>query len=233
MHIALAADPNNPAFAPEPYTPDYQRAMHDSMSGLVSQAFGLLRGRAGALPVEARDEAAALISREADVQGRFQPLLERPIDAVKTRVHGDYHLGQVLFTGSDFMIIDFEGEPVRSLTERRLKHSPLKDVSGMLRSFHYAAYSGLFDHRKGGSTESNAALEQMADAWQLWVSSTYLREYLQTAGNARFLPQNRGDLQIVLDAYLLEKAVYELIYELSNRPNWVAIPLKGILYLIG
>ncbi|MEO5952436.1 MAG: putative maltokinase [Chloroflexia bacterium] len=232
MHIALAANPDNPAFAPEPYTPDYQRAMHDAMSSLVTQAFNLLRPRASALPAQAQDEATALIAREADVQNRFQPLLDRPIQAVKTRVHGDYHLGQVLFTGDDFMIIDFEGEPVRSLAERKLKHSPLKDVAGMLRSFHYAAYSGLFDHQKNGGAESAATLEQMADAWQLWVSAAYLREYLQTAGDAPFLPRTRDDLEVVMDAYLLEKAVYELIYELNNRPNWVMIPLKGILYLI-
>lgn len=233
MHLALAAGTRNPAFEPEAYTLDYQRSMHDAMSALVAQAFNLFRNRAAALPPQAQDKAAALINREADVQSRFQPLLDRPIDAVKTRVHGDYHLGQVLFTGTDFMIIDFEGEPVRSLAERKLKHSPLKDVAGMLRSFHYAAYSGLFAHRANGGADSPAALEQMADSWQLWVSAAYLRSYLQTAGSAPFLPQTREDLEVVLDAYLLEKAVYELIYELNNRPNWVMIPLKGILYLIG
>lgn len=232
MHIALASDPSDPAFAPEAYTPEYQRAMYDAMTALTGTAFGLLRGRADSLPAQAQDEASALMSRQDDVQERFRPLLDRSLQAVKTRVHGDYHLGQVLFTGSDFMIIDFEGEPVRVLAERRLKHSPLKDVAGMLRSFHYAAYSGLFDHQKNGGTEEMATLEGRADAWQLWVSAAYLRSYLLTASNASFLPPTRDDLQVVLDAYLLEKAVYELIYELNNRPNWVMIPLKGILPLI-
>lgn len=234
MHVALVADPKNPAFAPEPYTPDYQRAVHTAMSALVARAFNLLRARAPDLPAEVQDDVATLIARETDISSRFQPLLDHSIQATKTRVHGDYHLGQVLFTGKDFMIIDFEGEPVRSLAERKLKHSPLKDVAGMLRSFHYAAYSGLSNHLKNSGTDSGSAstFEHMADAWQLWVGAAYLREYLQTAGDAPFLPQTRDDLRVVMDAYLLEKAVYELIYELDNRPNWVAIPLKGILYLL-
>ena len=232
MHIALASDPSDSAFAPEPYTPEYQREMHNSMSGLTQQAFGQLRARLADLPAQARDEADALLSRQGEVQGKFGAFQERDLAARRTRVHGDYHLGQVLFTGDDFMIIDFEGEPVRPLSERRMKHSPLKDVAGMLRSFHYAAYSGMFDYQKAGAIEDAATLEHLADAWQLWVSAAYLREYLQTAGGAAFLPRSRDDLQVVLDAHLLEKAVYELIYELNNRPNWVIIPLKGILYLL-
>jgi maltose alpha-D-glucosyltransferase/alpha-amylase len=232
LHIALASDPSDPPFAPEPYTPEYQREMHASMSALTDQAFRLLRGRLGDLPSQTRDESDALLARQGEVAGKFGALQERPLAASRTRCHGDYHLGQVLFTGGDFMIIDFEGEPVRSLAERRLKHSPLKDVAGMLRSFHYAAYSGLFDYQKAGGDTDATSLERLADAWQLWVSAAYLREYLQTTAGADFLPRSRDDLQIVLDAHLLEKAVYELIYELNNRPDWVMIPLKGILYLL-
>lgn len=231
MHIALASDHSDPAFAPEPYTPEYQREMHASMSGLTDTAFNLLKGRIADLPRQAQDEASALMNKQSDVQSRFGVLLERTLQATRTRCHGDYHLGQVLFTGSDFMIIDFEGEPVRPLSERRMKHSPLKDVAGMLRSFHYASYSGMFDFQKDNAGEC-ANLEQLADTWQLWVSTAYLREYLQTTAGATFLPNNRSDLQVVLDAYLLEKAVYELIYELNNRPTWVMIPMKGILSLV-
>ncbi len=232
MHIALASDPTDPAFAPEPYTPEYQRAMYNSMNALTEHAFGLLRSRLSYLHAQVQEEGNALLARQAEVQSKFGVLLERPLAATRTRCHGDYHLGQVLYTGRDFMIIDFEGEPVRSLAERRLKHSPLKDVAGMLRSFHYAAYSGMFSYQQAAEVKNLASLEPLADAWQQWVSVSYLREYLQTAGGASFLPQNRKDLQVVLDAHLLEKAVYELIYELNNRPGWVMIPLKGILSLL-
>ena len=231
LHRALSTDPSDPAFAPEPFTPEYQHEMHDSMRTLTDQAFTLFKGRMADLPAQALAEANDLLARQGEVLARFGALLDNTLRATRTRCHGDYHLGQVLFTGDDFMLIDFEGEPVRSLAERRLKHSPLKDVAGMLRSFHYAAYSAMFDYQKSGGAEA-AHLERLADAWHLWVSAAYLREYLQTAGSAPFLPQSRDDLEVVLDAHLLEKAVYELIYELNNRPGWVMIPLKSILYLI-
>lgn len=231
MHSALASDPANPAFAPEPFTPEYQGAMHGSMRALTEEAFRLLRGRVDDLPSETRAEASTLLNHQSDVLARFEPLSAHQIQAMRTRCHGDYHLGQVLWTGNDFIIIDFEGEPVRSLEERRLKHSPLKDVAGMLRSFHYAAYSGMFDSiTRHGPQEG---IELRADLWQLWISAAYLRSYLDTAGGAPWLPATSADLRLLLDAHLLEKAVYELLYEINMRPDWVQIPLKGILQLLG
>ena len=150
-----------------------------------------------------------------------------------TRIHGDYHLGQILFTGNDFVIIDFEGEPARALEERRKKRSPLQDVAGMLRSFHYAAYAPLLQRESG----KNLAQEQMqvmgdwAQYWQTWVSAAFLKTYLEVAGNSIFIPQGREELALLLDVYLLDKAVYELGYELNNRPTWVRIPLDGISQL--
>src|ERR1041385_2900720 len=126
------------------------------------------------LPPEMRDQARDLIARQAEIFHRCDSVLGNPIHAMRTRCHGDYHLGQVLYTGSDFMIIDFEGEPVRSLVERRAKHSPLKDVAGMLRSFHYAAFSGMFDHISRNKASDQATLERAeswAVAWQTWISA--------------------------------------------------------------
>jgi maltose alpha-D-glucosyltransferase/alpha-amylase len=141
----------------------------------------------------------------------------------------------VLWTGSDFVIIDFEGEPVRSLKERREKHSPLKDVTGMLRSFHYAAYAAMFSRvtKDVVASEAQACIEGWADAWHKWVSVAYLKEYLAVAAAGNFLPRNPQDLRTLFDIYLLEKAVYELIYELNNRPDWIRIPLQGVRELIG
>jgi maltose alpha-D-glucosyltransferase/alpha-amylase len=152
------------------------------------------------------------------------------VDAARIRIHGDYHLGQVLYANNDFFILDFEGEPARSLAERRAKYSPLKDVAGMLRSFSYAAYAGLLAHtaRRPDDLER---LEAWANLWEEWSSAVFLKAYRETAGGASFLPADERQFQRLLDAYLLDKALYELLYELNNRPSWVRIPLRSILSL--
>jgi maltose alpha-D-glucosyltransferase/alpha-amylase len=191
----------------------------------------MLHSRLADVPPDVQPEAEVVLSQEMEIARRFDVLLERPIHALRTRIHGDYHLGQVLYTGADFMIIDFEGEPARPLSERRQKGSPLQDVAGMLRSFHYAAYAAYFYiiDRPDRSERSAADLETWARYWHLWVSVAYLQTYLQVADGAPFIPADRKELKALLDAYLLSKAVYELGYELNNRPHWVAIPLQGIL----
>ena len=149
---------------------------------------------------------------------------------MRTRIHGDYHLGQVLYTGADFVIIDFEGEPARPLSQRRLKRSPLQDVAGMLRSFHYAAYAPLLAGTGTVKIDASNAqnLNRWASAWAAWVSDRFLAEYLKLAGEDVFLPPTRAQIMALLQIHVLEKAVYELGYELNNRPEWVAIPLEGI-----
>jgi maltose alpha-D-glucosyltransferase/alpha-amylase len=187
----------------------------------------LLRGRWDALPDNARADAEQVLTREGDIAAHFDTLLGPTLGALRTRIHGDYHLGQVLYTGSDFMIIDFEGEPARPLAERRQKRSALQDVAGMLRSFHYAAYAAYFE-QIGNHVETDAA-EPWTAYWHRWVCVAYLQKYLEIARHAAFLPRSDRELKTLLDAYLLEKAVYELGYELNNRPSWVRIPLQGIL----
>ena len=230
LHLALAADATDPAFAPEPFAMPYQHELFAAVEQLLDTALRLLGGRLAALPAATRQEAEGVMGLRRQILTRCAPLIERELTAQRTRCHGDYHMGQVLYTGSDFMIIDFEGEPLRSLPERRMKHSPLKDVGGMLRSFHYAAYAALFS-QAGADSATPARLEPWATAWHRWMSVAFLAEYLQVAAEGAFLPPTRGDLQVLLDAYLLEKAVYELIYELNNRPDWVRIPLQGIVQL--
>jgi maltose alpha-D-glucosyltransferase/alpha-amylase len=150
---------------------------------------------------------------------------------MRIRIHGDYHLGQVLYTGKDFKIIDFEGEPARALSERRLKRSPLRDVAGMVRSFQYAAYSVLMQ-RSSFRAEDISLLEPWADLWYRSISALFLQSYLDTVGKAVFLPAEGEELQILFQAFVLEKAVYELGYELNNRPAWMVIPLRGIRGLL-
>ncbi|MGE0683893.1 MAG: maltose alpha-D-glucosyltransferase [Candidatus Binatia bacterium] len=236
MHIALASEPDDPVFAPEPFSTLYQRSLYQSMRSLAIQSFQLLRQHLKHLPEAALTEARQVLDRESEIFQRFQAILHHKMAAMRTRYHGDFHLGQVLYTGKDFVIIDFEGEPARPLSERRMKRSPLRDVAGMLRSFHYAAYTALFDQVNRGAINSHpggiAALEPWVQLWHVWASAAFLGAYFDKAGHETFMPRNRTDLQILLDVFLLEKAVYELSYELNNRPTWVQVPLRGILQLL-
>jgi maltose alpha-D-glucosyltransferase/alpha-amylase len=230
LHLALASRSGDPYFEPEPFSTLYQRSIYQSMRNLTARVFQLLRARLNYLPDNVRGEARRALDYEDEVFYMFHALLEHKMTAMRTRIHGDYHLGQVLYTGKDFVIIDFEGEPARSLTERRLKRSPVRDVAGMLRSFHYAAHHAIF--ARHSRPEDLPAMEQWAYFWQLWVSAGFLQSYLEEAGQGTFLPKEEHDLQVLLDAFCLEKAIYELGYELNNRPDWVKLPIQGILQLL-
>jgi maltose alpha-D-glucosyltransferase/alpha-amylase len=228
LHRALGSAPDDPHFAPEAITPHHQRAMYQSMRALAGQVYRLIGGHTTQIP-----QLVQVADLQEAVLARFRRLLEGTIEAKRIRCHGDYHLGQVLYTGRDFLIIDFEGEPARPLSERRIKRTPLRDVTGMIRSFHYAAYAALLAQMKGPAGPSNSAyLQPWALFWYLWVSATFLRSYLAEAGPAGLLPKDRRQLEIMMDALLLEKALYELRYEINHRPDWVRIPIEGILQLL-
>lgn len=237
LHLALASDSSDPDFAPEPFTSDFQSNLSESMIRVARQALGLLRDRLESLPAETQQSVLHVLSLEDAILSQFRALETIRLSSLRTRVHGDYHLGQVLYTGSDFIIIDFEGEPERSLAERRTKRSPLCDVAGMLRSFHYAAMT-TFRHATEDLRASSAAARQINTQTQFWkrvVSMAFLKSYLRVASQGAFLPQKRDELNALLRIYLLDKAMYELVYELKNRPDWVMIPLEGVsdLFLKG
>ena len=233
LHNVLASGLELPDFAPEPFTSLYQRSVYQSMRNLTGEVFRLLHKRLDALPTEVRSEAATVLELKDKVLQLFESIHKTKITSSRIRCHGDYHLGQVLYTGDDFVIIDFEGEPARSIGERRLKRSPLRDVAGMLRSFHYAVFASLFSHDHQGalSQETLQHIDSVIQFWHRWVCAVFLRAYLETAGSSSFIPPNKGELRIMLEAFVLEKAVYELGYELNNRPGWVKIPLQGISQL--
>jgi len=234
LHRVLASDPEDPVFAPEPFSKLYQRSLYQSMRSLTGWVFPLLRRQLGDLPETALPFARVVLESERMLPSRFLSFADRKIKASRIRCHGDYHLGQVLYTGKDFVLLDFEGEPARPLSERRIKRCPLRDVAGMLRSFHYAAYVSLFAHEGEGwaSTEDKASLEFWARFWKVWVSGVFLSAYLEVAAPGGFLPDSKEDLHALLEFYLLEKAIYELGYELNNRPDWVRIPLQGLNELL-
>ncbi len=234
LHLALASQPENPDFAPEPFTSFYQRSIYQYMRNLAGQALLLLKKRLPQLPPETQQLAQVVLNRQEQLMERFKSVLNLKITGQRTRCHGDYHLGQVLYTGKDFIIIDFEGEPARPMSERRMKRSPLRDVAGMLQSFNYAATLALRNEVDSGMIrpESLSAMEQWAQFWYGWVSVAFLNSYLVTADGATFLPKAKEEMQVLLDAYMLEKATYELGYELNNRPDWAEIPLQRILQLL-
>jgi maltose alpha-D-glucosyltransferase/alpha-amylase len=226
LHAALASDKTDPDFAPETFTVHYRHSLYQSMRTLASKGLALLRDRLNELPETARRDATEILGMEQRILSRFRAVLDRKITAMRLRIHGDYHLGQVLYTGKDFVILDFEGEPARPISERRLKRSPLKDAAGMLRSFSYAANFAL--QSDAIRPEDRPGLEPWGKFWQVWVSAAFLKCYLATAAQAAFLPKSRDEMKVLLDLFILEKAIYELSYELNNRPDWVHVPLQGI-----
>ena len=227
LHRALAADADDADFAPEPLTATDFSELAETVRTTADQVLARLRERHGALDPATRETAAAVLAAEPVLRERIAALSAQPVAAAKTRTHGDYHLGQVLNTGADFVIIDFEGEPAKSLAERRRKRSPLRDVAGMLRSFHYAAHSALATF-----TEQRAALEPHAERWHKQARAAFLDAWIETTQGAVFVPAESADFTRLLDAFLLEKALYEVAYELNNRPAWLGIPLRGVAQIL-
>jgi maltose alpha-D-glucosyltransferase/alpha-amylase len=227
MHLSLVSDHANKDFQPEDFSLHYQRSLFSSLKSLVRSNFDLLQKRLPKLPENVRQEAEEVLEMRHEILETFKRIFEHKIDTLKIRTHGDYHLGQVLFTGKDFVILDFEGEPARTYSERRLKRSPLRDVAGMLRSFHYAAYNAILQD-SFTSVEDSAEVEFWAEQWYHYVSGFYMQSYLDTMEGKHILPDNTRDFEVLMQTFLLEKAIYELGYELNNRPDWVLIPLRGI-----
>lgn len=227
LHLALSSVSGDADFAPEPFSTLYQRSVYQSMRSLARRVLQSLGKNLKRLREGVQKDASAILASEQEILARFQKILPEKISAMKIRIHGDYHLGQVLFTGKDFVIIDFEGEPARTLSERRLKRSPLRDVAGMIRSFHYAAYNALFLDASLRAKDK-PLLEPWADLWYHYVSGIFLHSYLETCGEAPFIPHEKEELETLLQAFLLDKAIYELGYELNNRPDWIVIPVRGV-----
>jgi maltose alpha-D-glucosyltransferase/alpha-amylase len=234
LHLALASDDSNPSFAPEEFTSFYQRSIYQYMRNQAGQVLLSLQKQLKFLPSEFQSSVKSLLSNRDLLMSRFKLVLEQPLNIVRTRCHGNFHLEEVLYTGKDFVIIDFEGEPTRPLSERRMKRSPLRDVAGMLQSFYYASRVALRNEEESGiiRPENLPVMEQWASFFYAWASVAFLKSYLATAKGAAFLPKDPRETQILLDAFLLEKAVYELGYELGNRPDWIDIPLQRILALL-
>jgi maltose alpha-D-glucosyltransferase/alpha-amylase len=232
LHSALAAS-DQPGFAPEPFTDFYRRGLLRDMTSELGGAFRQLRRQVARLPEETRRDAERLVPYEGRLAERLQLFLDRRLTANRIRIHGDLHLGQILYTGKDFVIVDFEGDPTRAISERRIKRSALRDVAGLLRSFHYASEAALRGDTPGGVPREldRALLERAADLWFRAVSAVFLEAYLTAVAIPGLLPKTQAELPVMLNAYLIHKAAYELNHELNDRPDWASIPIRGLLRL--
>ncbi|MDC0749097.1 putative maltokinase [Polyangium sp. rjm3] len=230
LHATLAADTTDTTFGREPYSTLHQQSLYQAAHTMLARTFDALRRRARSLPEGAAELAREIVRREDEVDRRFKAIGARKVDATRIRCHGDFHLGQVLFTGDDFVFIDFEGEPMRPLATRRYRRTPLRDVAGMIRSFDYAAASALASGR--ARPEDVPVLEPWTNAWVAWAEAVYLAGYLNAAAGSEFLPKHDPDTDLLLDFYVLEKCIYEIGYELDNRPDWLAIPLRGLARML-
>jgi maltose alpha-D-glucosyltransferase/alpha-amylase len=231
LHAALALPTGDAAFDPEPIGRKELSQWAKGVRAEATATLDLLKHRLKSLPEEVRDEAETLLAARQPLLDRIAAIAGTGAQGLKTRYHGDYHLGQVVMKENDFVIIDFEGEPARSLEERRRKHSPLRDVAGMLRSFNYATYAAVRP-LTALQPHDYAGLEGHARVWEQHAAAAFLEGYGAAVAGSGIAPGETAQTLALIDLFTLEKALYEVRYELDHRPDWVSIPIKGILTLL-
>ena len=234
LHLALASRPDDPEFAPEACSPSWQRATYQSMRNIAGQALRSLSVRRRTLDAASAESAARILAHPERIESRFDALLKQKLSVARIRCHGNLHLGQILYTGKDFVIIDFDGEPARPLSDRRRKRTATRDLATMLRSFHRVAFGALAEQTRGGALGKRdfPSMQWWARLWQMWTSWAFLKEYLAVAEGSPFVPRDRNELMVLLDALILERALYELGRELGRehgaQSQWAGIALHSI-----
>ncbi len=231
LHLALSAERTDRDFAPEDFSRLYQRSMYQSMRSLFRRVMTTAKKVRNSVDADVAADIDRFLDQENAILSHFGRITGTRIHAKKIRVHGDYHLGQVLFTGRDFVIIDLEGEPARSLGERRLKYGAFRDVAGMIRSFHYAIYGKYLEYANV-RPEDAEWLGKWIDPWFTYVTGVFLDGYLETVDGVDFVPEDPEELRVILEVFILEKAIYEIGYEINNRPAWLKIPVNGIQFVL-
>lgn len=232
MHLAMAKDQGQISFTPVPFNPDYSVWLKNKVSYLFDQRIGLLEKNISKLRGLAKEYGQIFLDRRNEVLEEVLGFDETKLCSMRTRVHGDFHLGQILVNKGEYYILDFEGEPESTIRDRKVKQSPLKDVAGMLRSFHYAIYATLFDEQKHWSL-SQDELFDIAERFYQLICGLYLHGFIRTAMKGGLDIGYKPEVNYLLRYHLLEKAVYELGYELNSRPAWAIIPLRGIVRIMG
>ncbi|MDB5230385.1 MAG: alpha-amylase [Chitinophagaceae bacterium] len=231
MHLALAASTYIKEFRPEEFSLHYQRSLFSSMQSLVRETYDVLSRQSSKTGALIEPDIKTILSKKTEVLDILRRIYRQKFDVLKTRIHGNYHLGQVLLTGKDISIHNFGGNPSRSYSEGRLKRSPLKDVASMVSSFHYAAYDCFLKNNHAPKDDLQNLLP-FAGMWAHYVSMFFVKSYLETIKESAFVPADKKDLEIMLQTFLLEKALYDLNYEMYHRPDWIIVPvhlLKAIL----
>jgi maltose alpha-D-glucosyltransferase/alpha-amylase len=231
MHLALASGTGLKDFVPEDFSLHYQRSLFSSMQSLVRETFTVKKENMERLSENERRDLNEVLKNRELVLNAFKRIYAKKLDVIKIRIHGNYHLGQLILTGKDIVINDFGGDPYKSFSDRRLKRSPLRDVAAMLRSIRYVANEG-FMRTNLVSKEEVRDLLPFADLWSYHMRGFFLRAYLETVRDSAFIPKDKEDLQMMLETYMLERVLQDLNYELNNRPDWVRVPLrvlKGLL----
>ncbi|MBI3860528.1 MAG: alpha-glucosidase C-terminal domain-containing protein, partial [Planctomycetia bacterium] len=236
VHLALAAGVERPEFVPEPISMQYQRSLYQSLRNVLFDVMDKLSRDRARIPAELTEDAAHVRSLQPHLLQEFRSISERPILATRIRCPGDCHLHQVLFTGKDFVFIDFEGPPEQSVGERRIKRSPFRDVITLMRSFDYAAYAALYGLASGRGKATGAvrcedqpALLPWALAWRAWVHDAFLEGYFTTCAGASFIPADPDSRSTLFRVLLLDTLLFETSNVLQSRPLWLGIPLQGLL----
>ncbi|MGQ3887880.1 maltose alpha-D-glucosyltransferase [Legionella sp. CNM-1927-20] len=227
MHIALAAETDNKHFAAENFTLFDQRSLYQSLRNAFIKTSALFKSATIKLDDELQEKINKFTMNKDLLLDQVKFILRHKIGGKKIRCHGDYHLGQILYTGNDFVIIDYEGEPGRPLSERKIKRPPLRDVAGILRSFHYALYMVL-----NNKTVFSTAHHFDAEEWYCWVCHLFINTYLEYPGIKNLMPKEASCFSLLLKAFMFEKVLHEIEYEINNRPDWLYVPCKGLIQLL-
>jgi maltose alpha-D-glucosyltransferase/alpha-amylase len=234
MHATLASRPEDPVFAPEPFTDFYRHSLYHAMLGRVTRTMDLLKARLARLPDTVRPDAEALLGLNNRVRDRFRFLRDQRVAAARIRIHGDFHLAQVLYTGKDFVFIDFEGDSGRPLSERRIKRSPLQDVAGMIDSFYTVSHGALFGETPGLILKSgnSTVMAAWARYWSRTVGRAFLESYLLTQGVGALLPQDPQHLRMLIRLYVMDLAMYKLAFDLGHAAERIRMPCLLIADLV-
>jgi maltose alpha-D-glucosyltransferase/alpha-amylase len=232
MHRALAIDSKDPSFAPEPITQQDLSEWRQVMVRDAEATFDALQAAERTAGEAELPILRELLARRRECLDNLRVLTDAPVTALKTRIHGDLHLGQILVVQNDFYLIDFEGEPARSLAERRAKGSPVRDVAGMLRSFDYAAGAAL-NRLAEQDPDGVGRVRADGEAWTKLTQETFMTSYSQAIAGCPSWPAEPSEVERLLRLFLLDKVLYEIRYEVANRPAWLRIPLAGLSAILG
>ena len=227
LHLALAHSSMDKDFVPEEFSLHYQRSLFSSIQSLVRETFESKHKNLNDLPESVRQSVNLVLSHKTHLLDILKQIYSKKLDVLKIRIHGNYNLAQVLFTGKDMAINDFGGDPSKSFSERRLKRSPLRDVASMIRSFQYIAHEGFLTNNQIPK-EDLESLMPYAALWAHYMNMFFVKAYLDAVEGSAFVPKDKKEFQIMLQTYLFDKSFADLNYELNNRPEYVQVPLNNI-----